>query len=118
MDYLRAAAIGIVCLVSLGAAPSLDAQTSATIQVSARVVEECTVSVGSKRELVKLARKLGDPSIVRRCSKGVLSRVDRRAVTRASLLPAVAVTPGVSSRRVAKVTTAGKADVLLVTVSY
>ena len=101
----------------------LKAQTSATLNVSARVVEACTVIAKSKRELVKLARKLNDPSIIRRCSKGVVSRVHQKVVKSARLQPRGVVPSSVSKasfskKRIARSRSSGDADVVLVTVTY
>lgn len=97
------------------AAPSI-AQTSATLRVTARVVEECTVK--SKRELIKLARKRNDPGLIRRCSKGVVSRVSHGVIKRANLRPPVAVPAKLSKKYVSRSTIDGMADVVLVTVTY
>ena len=105
--------VGVIFL----AAP-LEAQTSATLNVTARVVQECTVSAKSKRELVKLARKLNDLSIIRRCSKGVVSRVDKKTTTITNLRQPVSSSRKVTKKRVSRSTINGQTDVVLVTVSY
>lgn len=116
MVVVRSAAIAIAFLAGATLAAPLEAQTSATLRVSVRVVEECTVL--SKRELVKLARRLNDPSLIRRCSKGVVSRVNQRVVDITSLQPNVSVPSTTSRKRVVRSTKNGKADVVLVTVTY
>jgi hypothetical protein len=88
------------------------------LNVTARVVQECTVTAKSKRELVKLARKLRDPSIISRCSKGVVSRVDRQRVKVANLQPRTALPRTISRKRVDRSTIKGQTDVVLVTVTY
>ena len=103
-------------VAGLGFTVPLEAQTTATLNVSAVVVEECTIRV--KRELVKLARRLKDPSIIRRCSKGVRSRVDQSVVKLAAFRPSAPVPPKVSKKRLSKIIHGGNMDVVLVTVSY
>ena len=118
MVVLRSAVLAITFFIGTTLPAPLEAQASATLNVSARVVQECTVSVKSKRELVKLARRLNDPSIIRRCSKGVVSRVDQRVVQSASFQPRAAQPARFSQKRVVRSTVSGQADVVLVTVSY
>ncbi len=120
MVFIRSAALTVPLLVGIALAAPLKAQTTATLTVSVRVVEECTAT--SKRELVRLARKLNDPGLIRRCSKGVVSRVNQRVVKVANIQPSA---PGfgasnrqVSKKRVLRSTINGAADVVLVTVTY
>lgn len=109
----------VACLSVAGAVSPLQAQNSGTLSVSAQVVNECTVLLGkSKREIARLARQLEDPSILRRCSRGVVSRVDRRVVrVPISTLP-VARPSTVSRKNVVRRTASGHVDVVLLTVSY
>ena len=116
MAFVRYASLAIALSAGITLAAPLEAQTTATLNISARVVEECTVR--SKRELVKLARKLNDPGLIRRCSQGVQSRVDQQVVKGANLQPLSAVPTRLSKQRVSRLTLAGKADVVLVTVTY
>lgn len=116
MDVIRSAAFAIVMATGLALAAPLEAQATATLNISAVVVEECTIRV--KRELVKLARRLKDPSIIRRCSKGVRSRIDESVVDIADLRPPVPAPPRISKHRLSKIFSGGKVDVVLVTVSY
>jgi hypothetical protein len=116
MIVARSAALAIALLGGAGLATSLDAQTTATLNVTVRVVEECTVL--SKRELVKLARKLNDPSLIRRCSKGVVSRVNQRVVDIAKLQPVEPVRSRTKTKRIVRTTKSGETDVVLVTVTY
>ncbi len=116
MIVARPVALAIALLAGAGLTAPLDAQTTATLNVTVRVVEECTVL--SKRELVKLARRLNDPSLIRRCSKGVVSRVDHRVIDFANLQPAEPVHSRSISKHVVRVTKSGEAEVVLVTVTY
>jgi|GEM_PF-4113262 len=121
MVVVRSTAFAIPFFLGIVLAAPIDAQTSATLNVSVRVVEECTVR--SKRELVRLARKLNDPGLIRRCSKGVVSRVDQKVVKVANIQPDVAGSsrvsrPSVSKKRVVRSTISGETDVVLVTVTY
>ena len=120
MVFIRSAVLTVPLLVGIALAAPLKAQTTATLTVSVRVVEECTAT--SKRELVRLARKLNDPGLIRRCSKGVVSRVNQRVVKVANIQPPA---PGfgagsrqISKKRVLRSTINGEADVVLVTVTY
>lgn len=118
MFAVRSVAVVIAFLASLAFATPLSAQVTATLNVSARVISECTVTVRSKRELAQLARRLNDPGLIRRCSKGVVSRVDQRIV-KSARLPTRATSPRrVSGSRTVRRTTAGRSDVLLFTVTY
>jgi hypothetical protein len=105
-------ALGII------AAAPLEAQTTATLTVTARVVDECTVGVKSKRELAKLARQLNDPSILRRCSKGVVSRVNQKVTRLANVAPVVRQPAALSKKTARRHAKSGKADIVLVTVTY
>lgn len=116
MAVVRSAAFVFALLTGFALATSLEAQTSATLNVSVRVVAECTVL--SKRELVKLARELNDPSLIRRCSKGVLSRVNQRVVDLANLQPSQPVPSTTTKKRVVRTVKSGRTDVVLVTVTY
>ncbi|MEZ5930778.1 MAG: hypothetical protein R3F54_02285 [Alphaproteobacteria bacterium] len=116
MVLFRSAALTLAVLAGTTLAAPLGAQTSATLGVSARVIEECTAQ--SKRELVRLARKLNDPSLISRCSKSVSSQVNLQVVNVASLQPRVALPPQISQKRLGLSTIKGQADVFLVTVSY
>ncbi len=116
MVLFRSVLLSIAFFAGILLALPLKAQTSATLNVSARVVEECTVR--SKRELFHLARKLNDPSIIRRCSKGVVSRVNHQIVKSANLHPPAAQAARVSSKRIHRLSATGGADVMLVTVTY
>ncbi len=123
MVLVRPVSLVIALFASVFFVLPLKAQTSATLNVSARVVEECTVIAKSKRELVKLARKLNDPSIIRRCSKGVVSRVNQRVMKIAKLQPPVSSASSVgktsiSKKRFVRSSASGDADVVLVTVTY
>ncbi|MGI9416389.1 MAG: hypothetical protein ACR2RA_00985 [Geminicoccaceae bacterium] len=115
MIAVRSIAVAITLLAGLSLAAPLQAQT-ATLNVSARVIAECTV--GSRRELARLARRLNDPSLIRRCSKGVVSRVDRRVVKVAKLKTRPAQSRRVSRKRSPRRTLAGETDVVLFTVTY
>lgn len=116
MVFARPASLAIALAAGLFLAPPLEAQTSATLNVSARVIEECTVK--SKRELFMLAYKLKDPSIITRCSKGVVSRINQSVVKAANLQPRVAVPSNVSSKQFVRSSSSGKREVVLVTVTY
>lgn len=116
MVYFRPVSLAIVFLVGIFLALPLEAQTTATLNVSARVVEECTVR--SKRELFRLARKLNDPGIIQRCSKGVSSRVSQRVVKSANLQPPAVPVTRISSRKFRRSGSSRTVDVVLVTVSY
>ncbi|MGI9487659.1 MAG: hypothetical protein ACR2RF_17625 [Geminicoccaceae bacterium] len=123
MVFFRPVSLAAALFAGIFLALPLKAQTSATLNVSARVIEACTVIAKSKRELVKLARKLNDLSIIRRCSKGVVSRVNQKVVKSANLQPRVAVPSSagktsVSKKRIVRSSSSGDADVLLVTVTY
>lgn len=116
MVVIRSAALAFSLLAGTALAAPLEAQTSATLHVSVRVVEECTVK--SKRELVKLARQLNDPDLIRRCSAGVSSQVEQRVVKVADIQPTPAARPHVSKATLKRSTIHGNADVVLVTVTY
>lgn len=116
MVFLRSVSLVAVFFIGIALALPLKAQTVATLNVSARVVEECTVR--SKRELFRLARRLNDASIIARCSKGVVSRVNTRVVTVPNLQPSVVPISRTTSRTVKRTNSAGNIDVMLVTVSY
>ncbi len=116
MFLARPVSLAIILFVGIFLAMPLKAQTSATLNVSARVVEECTVK--SKRELFKLARKLNDPSIIRRCSKGVVSRVHHKVVKIGNLQPSGAVPSRVSRKQFVRSSPSGATDVVLTTVTY
>ncbi len=119
MNCLRSLSLVVPMVLAFVAASPIQAQTSATLNVTARVIEECTVVTGSKRELAKLARKLNDPGLLQRCSKGVVSRVDRRVTTVAALRAPVVRQPATSTRKhVTRRSVPGAADVVLVTVTY
>ncbi len=123
MVLVRPVSLVIALFASVFFVLPLKAQTSATLNVSARVVEECTIIAKSKRELVKLARKLNDPSIIRRCSKGVVSRVHQRVVKVAKLQPPATPHPGagrasISKKHIVRSSASGDTDVVLVTVTY
>lgn len=118
MVSLRSITPAFLLIAGLVLAVPVEAQTTATLNVSARVVEECTVSARSKRQLFELARKLNDFSIIRRCSKGVVSRVDKQIVRVANLQPVVGIPKRFSQKRVVRSTRSGKANVVLFTVSY
>jgi hypothetical protein len=112
----RPIALAIALLAGVGLAAPLGAQTTATLNVTVRVVEECTVR--SKRELVKLARRLNDPSLIQRCSKGVVSKVNHRVVDIANLQPVEPVHARSISKHVVRATKSGETEVVLVTVTY
>ncbi|MGI9510900.1 MAG: hypothetical protein ACR2QJ_16290 [Geminicoccaceae bacterium] len=118
MIFVRSVALMIAFLVGASLVTPVAAQTNATLNVTARVVQECTVIAKSKRELVKLARRLNDPSIIQRCSKGVVSRVDKKTVKISRFPTRSAVSGKTSKKRVTRSTIGAKADVILVTVSY
>jgi len=95
------------------------AQTSATLNVSVRVVEQCVISSAEKRRLARLVRKTGRRiDISQRCSKGVVSRVSERPINRTILRPTVPLPRRISREKVARRTAAGRSDVYLVTVTY
>lgn len=118
MVSMRSLAPVFLLIAGLTMAAPLQAQTTATLNVSARVVEECTVSAKNKLLLARLAKKLGDPDIVRRCSFGVVSRVDKQVLSVANLQPASSAQRWSSQKRVVRSTPWGKANVVLFTVSY
>ena len=100
-------------------AMAAQAQTSATLNVTARVVEQCEISAAEKRRAARILRKTGRRiDISQRCSKGVVSRVDERPVSRTIFLPDVPQPRRISKRRVVKRTAAGRDEVFLVTVTY
>ena len=116
MDFVRPAFFAIALFAGITLAAPLKAQATATLKVTARVVNECTIY--SKRELVKRARALNDPSLIRRCSKGVVSRVDQRRVKISQLRPRTPMPGGRSKKRISRRTAPGSADVVLFTVTY
>ena len=118
MIVLRSILTVAVFAIVITMAPRLEAQTASTLTVTARVVEECIVGVTSKRELVKLARRLNDPSIIRRCSEGVRSNVDQKVTRIATVTPAIRQPSDVSTKSSRRSVKFGEADVVLVTVSY
>ena len=91
------------------------------MSITARVVEQCTVS--SKRELVALARRLNDPSLLRTCSVGVANCVDEQVI-QVQDIPQLQLTnqsvskARVSKQRIVRPATDGETDVVLVTVTY
>ncbi len=119
MAFLYRSVLLIAMIPILFVTLPLQAQTSATLNVSVRVVEQCVISSAEKRRLARLARKTGRRiDVSQRCSKGVVSRVTERPVSRA-ILRAPAPSPRrISREKVAKRTTAGRSDVYLVTVTY
>ena len=123
MVFFRPVSLAAALFAGIFLALPLKAQTSATLNVSARVIEACTVIAKNKRELVKLARKLNDLSIIRRCSKGVVSRVNQKVVKSANLQPRgagpfSAGKTNVSKKRIVRSSPSGDTDVVLVTVTY
>jgi len=106
-----------ICGIAIVSTIPLEAQTTATLNVTARVVEECTVGVLSRRERVKLARRLNDPTIIRRCSTNVQSRVDQNVTRIATINPPVRQRVDVSSRS-SRRQVDGEVDVFLVTFTY
>lgn len=109
----------VACLVGLAltAAP-LQAQTSATLNVTVRVVAQCTISAKAQKALALLALRAGRPELLHKCSRGVVSKVNRRAVKVAELRPRKPLPPGLSKKRFTKTTSAGSSDVVLFTVTY
>ena len=116
MNVIRSAACAIVMVACLSLAAPLEAQATATLNISATVVEECTIEV--RRELVELARRLKDASVLRRCSKGVHSHIHERVLKFADLPPLVPAPPRVSKKRLSKIIRNGQEEVVLITVSY
>lgn len=118
MVFIRPVSLAIALFAGIFLALPLAAQTTATLNVSARVIEECTVIARTKRELFKLARRLNDPSIITRCSKGVVSRVNQSVVKVANLQPRVALPTRTTSKRRVRSSSRRDRDVVLVTVTY
>ncbi|MDH3662027.1 MAG: hypothetical protein OEU92_18690 [Alphaproteobacteria bacterium] len=123
MVFVRSIGLATALIAGIALAAPIKAQTSATLNVTARVIEECTVF--SKRELVKRARELNDPGLIRRCSASVLSRVSQKTVKAGNLRGPLVVpvrsgnaTAKLSKKCVSRSTIAGHTDVVLVTVSY
>lgn len=106
-------------VLALTTAPG-QAQTTATLTVTATVVEECVISAALKRRIARLARKTGRTDIIQTCSNGVVSRTDERIVNRTILLPSPTPAPRVDRTRIAKARSSGmgESDVVLVTVTY
>jgi hypothetical protein len=94
------------------------AQTSATLNISARVVEECVISAALQRRIERLQRKTGRTDIIQTCSPGVSSRVDEQTVSPALLQPASPLPQPTSVTRAPRTAAKGRADVILVTVTY
>ena len=116
MVFVRSVILATAVVAGIALTTSSQAQTSATLRVTARVVEECTVK--TKRELIQLARKRNDPGLIRRCSKGVVSRVDQRRVNILNLRPRTPAPSSISKQRTSASTVNGQAEVILVTVTY
>lgn len=121
MVLIRSAVLAIVIFAGVVISAPLEAQTSATLNVTVRVVQECTVQ--SKRELVELAFRLNDPGLIRRCSKGVVSRVNQQVVNVEEIQSnpgAVSspANPAVSKQQVVRTNPNGQTEVVLVTVTY
>ncbi len=100
------------------AALPLQAQTTATLNVTVRVVAECVISAELKRRIELLARQGRRTDFMHNCSKGVVSRVSERTVDWSVLRPATPLPPRIDRKKVARMTSAGRSDVVLVTVSY
>ena len=95
------------------------AQTSATLNVTARVVEQCVISAKDKRRMARILRKTGRRiDLSQNCSSGVVSRVSERPVKRSVLRPTAPLPPRISKARIAKRLAAGGSDLYLVTVTY
>jgi len=121
MVVVRSATLAITFFLGMALATPLQAQTSATLSITARVVQQCTVS--SKRELVSLARRLNDPSLLRTCSIGVVNRVDERLVKYGDIRQVQLASPSVSNasisrQQIVRTNPNGQTDVVLVTVTY
>ena len=98
---------------------SLQAQTSATLNVSVRVVEQCVITTALKRRLAQLVRQGRHVDFQQYCSKGVRSTVDERTVDRSIVTPSTPISsPTVTRRLVAKQRGESSPDIVLVTVSY
>lgn len=101
-----------------GAMPA-QTQTTATLNVTARVVEECVISSAEKRRLARLVRQgVSREDLKLRCSKGVVSRVNQRMINRSTFRPSAPLPRRIDRRRVAKRTAVGRSDVFLTTVTY
>ena len=111
-------ALFAACLVGLANAAPVQAQTSATLNVTARVIEQCTISVRARKALILLALRTGRRDILQKCSKGVVSRIDQRSVASARLQPRFALPSRIKRTRVVKKALPGGSDVVLVTVTY
>jgi hypothetical protein len=94
------------------------AQTGATLNISARVVEECVISAALKRRIERLKRKTGRTDIIQTCSPGITSRVNERTVDATVLQPTAPLPGQTTVTRAVRTTPKGRADVVLVTVTY
>ena len=115
MAPILRSALFTVCLAI--AAPA-HAQTAATLNVSARVVEQCTISLKARKSLILLALRTGRRELLQKCSGGIVGRVDQRSVASAALQPRIALPARIRKAVIAKRTSSGRSDVVLVTVSY
>ncbi|MGI9436868.1 MAG: hypothetical protein ACR2Q4_18900 [Geminicoccaceae bacterium] len=106
-----------ISLATVIVATPVQAQT-ATLAVKARVVAQCTISAKARQSLEALAKRLGRPEILQKCSFGVPSRINRRFVPAATLRPQHPLISRISKKRFIRKTSAGKSDVVLVTVTY
>ena len=119
MVMIRRYALLAACLAGLAlTAQPLQAQTSATLNVTARVVAQCMISAKAQKALAVLALRAGRPELLQKCSRGVVSKVDRRAVKLAELRPRKPLPPGLSKKRFTKTTSVGSSDVVLFTITY
>lgn len=101
----------------------LQAQNSATLTVTARVVEQCTISTREQRARAEQRRRTRAPEIYRRCSNGVVGRVNRRSVKVTELRPHHPLPPRVSRKVISRnvigrASSAGRSDVVLFTVTF
>ncbi len=118
VQFRRTIFLAAMLFIFLSALP-LQAQTSATLNVTVRVVEECEISVLLKRRLAYLARKTGRTDLLQNCSRGVVSRVSERSVDWSVLQPRAPLRrQQITREQLARRTSAGRSDVVLVTISY
>ncbi len=118
MAFLHRSIFLTIMMAAFVATMPGQAQTSATLNVTVRVVEECVISAALKRRIARLARKTGRTDILQTCSKGVVSKVNERMVNQTVLQPTAPLPSAINTARIAKKTSAGRSDVVLVTVSY
>ena len=116
--FHRFISIALTVIIALFSLPA-EAQKSATLTVSVRVVEECVITAALKRKLAQQLREGVRTDFRQRCSRGVRSRVNERVVDRRSIFTPPARLPRqIDKRRFSRRSSNGRSDVVLLTVSY